>query len=138
MMIDGTGWPNWRGCGRFRRCLGVVFRRLEIGTGAAALHRRRHAGADQRRPRAFDAHDPDIALAEFGDQVVQLQFGDVDILEVEHHRTTEEEAGGASREVVQPRQPALHRQFRRQRQRHERAPLEADRTGLCYRFGHLG
>jgi hypothetical protein len=72
-----------------------------------------------------------LRLPSSSTRLAQLRPVDIEAVDVEHDRATQEEAGGAGGEIVEPRQPVLERQLRRQRKRKEGPPLEADRPGLC-------
>ncbi len=134
----GRGLRRGRAGGRYRfhrrsilRFVRFAFgRRLEIGGWAAVGHGRRHVRSQQRRPRALDAHDANIALAEIIDQLAQFRLVDVEAVDVEHHGPAQEEAGGAGGEVVKPCQPILEGQLRGKRQGEKGPPLEADGPGF--------
>ncbi len=81
-------------------------------------------------PRAFEAHDADVALAQFVDQRAQFRLLDIEAGYVEHHGPPEEEPGGTGGEIVEPGKPVLERQFRGKRQGKEGTPLEADGPGF--------
>jgi hypothetical protein len=79
---------------------------------------------------AFDAHDADIALAKFVDQLAHFRLVDVEAVHIKHHGPPQEEAGGAGGEVVERDQPILEGQLRGERQGEEGPPLEADGPGF--------
>ena len=82
--------------------------------------------------RALDAHDADIALAELAEQLRAVaRLVDLEPVDVEHDRPAEEKPGRTGGQIVEPRQPVVERQLRREHQREEGSALEADRPGVC-------
>jgi hypothetical protein len=95
-----------------RRFGGRLGRNLDVRSRSAALHGRRHPGLEERRAPAFDAHDPNISLAEIVDQLLELSPIDFEVCDVENDRPPQEKARGSRGQIVESGEPSVERRLR--------------------------